>query len=347
MKSVAEWDESYLLNLPTGEHDWLEIKGTKALDFSQPDVKQDQVLNELSKQVSAFSNSGGGTLVYGVTDPIPGQPRAIDDGGVPLVLKGKSTKEWLEDIIPNLVEFPLRRFNVYVILQSSPHSQISNDRCVLLVDLPDSEAAPHQARDKKYYARIGGKSRPISHRMVSDIFSRLKHPTITLLAGLEWDSQRRLVLSVYCRNTGRIYANYVSGFLNYPATINGNTLESVLTLNNPTPDGRRILNFANLHRDIVGIRLGIPAMPHFGKTSGFAGSPPTPYEITRYEPVLPGTTYKVPILSFSTEKQLRTWLDAKGDILRWTLYADSAPEVKSEIKIADIKIPERPSRKAS
>jgi hypothetical protein len=343
MKSVPEWNETYLLNLPTGEHDWLEIKGTKALDFSQRDVKQDDVLNELSKQVSAFSNSGGGIVVYGVTDPVPGQPREIDNGGVPLVLKGKSTKEWLEDVIPNLVEFPLRKFNVYVIQRSSPQSQISNDRCVILVDLPDSEAAPHQARDKKYYARISGKSRPIGHRMVNDIFGRLKHPTITLLAGLEWDRHDGIVLSVYCRNTGRIYANYVSGFLEYPAAIIGNKLEGVVALNQPTPDGRRILNFANLHRDIVGMRPGIPAMPSFGKSSGYGGSPPTPYEITRYQPILPGTTHKLPLLSFSTKKQLRTWLDAKGDTLCWTLYADNAPEVKGEIKIATIKIPEAPA----
>jgi hypothetical protein len=78
------------------------------MDFTIPGVKECDVRNELSKQLSAFSNSGGGTLVYGVADPLPEQPLKVDNGGVSLKCKGKSTKEWIEDLIPNLVEFPLK-----------------------------------------------------------------------------------------------------------------------------------------------------------------------------------------------------------------------------------------------
>jgi len=42
----------------------------------------------------------------------------VDDGGISKSVKGKiSTREWLEDVIPNLVEFPLIEFNVYQITE--------------------------------------------------------------------------------------------------------------------------------------------------------------------------------------------------------------------------------------
>ena len=59
MKPTVDWDESYILNLPPGEHDWVEFKGNRSLDFSLSGVDENNVLNELSKQLSAFANSGG------------------------------------------------------------------------------------------------------------------------------------------------------------------------------------------------------------------------------------------------------------------------------------------------
>src|SRR6266446_361168 len=156
MKPAVEWDEQHIFSLPSGELDWVEFKSSRSLDLTIPGVKESEVRNELSKQLSAFSNSGGGTLVYGITDPVPGQPHNVDLGGVALRCKGKSTKEWLEDIIPNLVEFPLKRFNVHLV-PGQAGSQIANGKGLFLIEIPDSEQAPHQANDKKYYARVGGK----------------------------------------------------------------------------------------------------------------------------------------------------------------------------------------------
>ena len=88
--------------------------------------------------LSAFSNSGGGTLVYGLADPVPEQRQRVDEGGVSLRCKGKSTKEWIEDIIPNLVEFPLKRFNVHVVEGGGAGSQIVKGTGLLLVSFYES-----------------------------------------------------------------------------------------------------------------------------------------------------------------------------------------------------------------
>ena len=73
------------------------------LDLTRPDVKEGNVLDELAKQLSAFANTGGGRIVYGVDNA-----GAIDNGGIARVLKGRQpTKEWLEDLIPALTEFEI------------------------------------------------------------------------------------------------------------------------------------------------------------------------------------------------------------------------------------------------
>ena len=171
MKPPAEWTERDLYDLPLGEFDWLEIKGRKALDLTVPGVVEAQVRESLSKAISAFANTGGGVLVLGLQNP--DDAWRVDDGGVLLNIKGRSTREWLEDVVPELVELRLQRFNVYVVRPTISDSQIGADRGVFLVDVGDSDDAPHQAQDHRYYARVGGKSRPIGHRLVADIFNRV------------------------------------------------------------------------------------------------------------------------------------------------------------------------------
>lgn len=68
MKPYAEWDEDYILGLPPGEHDWIEFKDSRSLDFSLPSGNENNSLKTLSKQISAFANSGGGAVVYGIKE---------------------------------------------------------------------------------------------------------------------------------------------------------------------------------------------------------------------------------------------------------------------------------------
>ena len=93
-KPAKDWTEDDVLALPAGENDSLERKGSKLLDLTIPGVKEDEVLNELAKQLSAFSNAGGGQIIYGVADDC-----TVENGGIASSVKGRqSTKEWLEDV---------------------------------------------------------------------------------------------------------------------------------------------------------------------------------------------------------------------------------------------------------
>ena len=174
-KAPSDWGEADVLALPTHETDEFERKGSKKLDLTLPGVKEGDVLDELAKQLSAFSNTGGGQIIYGVANN-----GAVDAGGVASSVRRKqSTKEWLEDVIPTLTEFEIVGFNVYEITAGSGPSTIENRKGLYVVDVPDSDRVPHQStRDQKYYVRLGGKSRPARHRLIEDIRSRQKYPQL-------------------------------------------------------------------------------------------------------------------------------------------------------------------------
>jgi hypothetical protein len=162
-----KWSEEEVNVLPSGEHDYFERKSGDLLISSDCEVT-------IAKTLSAFANSGGGHLILG----------AKDDGtfdGVGLLHKGRtSTRDWLEQNVPNWLDFPLTGFRVHEV-DRSPISSIPAQRVVVVIDIPDSEQAPHQSqKDKKYYVRAGGRSVPASHRIIEDIRNRARHPNIEL-----------------------------------------------------------------------------------------------------------------------------------------------------------------------
>lgn len=174
-KPVADWDEDDVLSLPS-EGSQIERKGTLLLDLTLSEVQESRVLGAMAKQISAFANSGGGQLIYGINNS--GQ---VDRGGISRIIKGRqSTKEWLEDILPALTEFAVVGINVYEILpRADGHSSIAKDKALYVIDVPDSEKAPHQSKqDWIYYVRLGSKSQPASHRMLEDIRNRARYPLI-------------------------------------------------------------------------------------------------------------------------------------------------------------------------
>jgi hypothetical protein len=335
MREPRDWDEEYLLNLPIGEFDWLEVKGRRGLDITLDRVREKDVLENLSKAISAFANSGGGVIVFGLSNPIT--QWEVDGGGVDLVIKKPNTREWLEDIIPTLVEFPLTSFNVYAIDRLSDSSQIAPGRAVFVIQVPDSEQAPHQAIDKRYYARVGGKSRPIGHRLVADIFGRRRYPQIDLefviesstyweggllLPGQRPEKRRKIELIVQARNIGRVYAQYVNCFIYLP------------TFLVPEPDlqdarveeieGRSYFVWyrANTRRDVLKREL----------------TGPTQYGPSWFDPILPtlAQIWKWELPEDFDESDLRS----DTEIL-WAVYADNAPRRTGSVMIREIEFVSR------
>lgn len=177
------WSEEHLAALEPHEYDFQEFKGSAyVFDPGQQRLRSD-FLDNLSKQVSAFANAGGGRLFLGLDDD------GRIDGGIPRALRPNGTRAWLEDVIPNVVVPPLRAFNVYEVAApahgpgangAAPPSALRPGHAVYVLELPMSEDAPHQARDHRYYLRIAGKSRPMAHHHVLDVLNRTRDPWVVV-----------------------------------------------------------------------------------------------------------------------------------------------------------------------
>jgi len=341
MREPKDWDEEYLLNLPIGEFDWLEVKGRQALDLTLSSVDENDVKSNMSKAISAFANSGGGTLVFGLLNP--NRKWEVDDGGVDLAVKKPSTREWLEDIIPTLVDFPLLSFNVYAIQGKENNSQISEGRAIFIIEISDSEQAPHQATDHRYYVRVGGKSRPIGHRLVADIFGRRSYPKIQLefiaKSSFYYESsfiptfsettleekpkRRKWELVIRAFNSGKIFAQYINCFVSIPAAlVPTDELEFDYTSDDDFEeiDGIKYVTWSkkNTRRDIIEAKA-------FGANQ---------YGSSWFDPVLPN-------LAFSWDWDIFEGFDKEkhGDLkIFWEVYADNAAPQKGFILVRDIEI---------
>jgi hypothetical protein len=166
------WTEAQLQGLEPDEHDYQEFKASPFVERNG-EVAPGFVLR-LSKQVAAFANGHGGRLFIGLDD------RGVIDGGVPIDLKGGGMRAWFEDVIPGSVDPPLTSFNVFEVVRGEGPSAILPGHAVYVLEIPSSDAAPHQAQDYRYYLRIAGKSRPMSHVHIEDVSRRTRTPRLAV-----------------------------------------------------------------------------------------------------------------------------------------------------------------------
>jgi hypothetical protein len=164
LKRIA-WSESNLDELPPGEHDYFERK-SGALFSSIDDF-----LNKLAKTLSALANTGGGHTILGVAD------NGTPDGLPPF--KGRARmRDWLEQKIPDLLDYALQDFRVHEVLPAQP-SRIPVGTVVIVIDVGDSALAPHQSRrDGHYYYRQAGRSVPAPHFYLELLRNRLVSPKV-------------------------------------------------------------------------------------------------------------------------------------------------------------------------
>lgn len=160
------WTEDEIDALPPGEHDYFERKSGRLFEDRQAFLKH------VRKAASAFANSGGGSLVLGVDN------EGVPDGLPPF--EGRtSIRDWLEQKVPGLLDYPLSDFRVHIVERKLEGSRISPEREVVVIDFGDSALAPHQDREAKvYYHRSAGRSEPAPHFYIELLRQRLTHPAL-------------------------------------------------------------------------------------------------------------------------------------------------------------------------
>jgi hypothetical protein len=172
MKPAWEWTEQDILDLITngvGEDLNLEYKWCDAL------LRTDRSKTEISKDVSSFANSAGGTIVYGVVDD-KHVPTAIDEGHNP---RGEITKEWLENVITSTIRPRIDGVRINPVALTSTHP----GRVLYVVYIPQSKR-PHQANDHRFYKRFNFKAAPMEEYEIWDVARRNEAPDLNLTFNL-------------------------------------------------------------------------------------------------------------------------------------------------------------------
>src|SRR2546427_12570629 len=146
MVKPSEWVEADLNALvrdQVGEDVSLEYKACASLQID------DSRKEEVSRDVSAFANSAGGTIVYGMLEnPGTHLPTGLDSGYDPSVI----SKDWLENAIHSRIKPKIEGLHINPV-------QLTDSRAgkvAYVVSVPQSTTA-HQAADRKYYKRYNFK----------------------------------------------------------------------------------------------------------------------------------------------------------------------------------------------
>jgi len=167
MKDAIEWDEADILSLIKDK-----VQESLTLDYKKSDAlaKTEGKKTDMSKDVSAFSNSAGGVILCGMEED-KHYPTKIDVGFDP----NDISKEWIEQVIHSTIHPKIDglRINQIALNQSSP------GKAIYAVTIPAATSrAPHQADDKRYYKRYNFQSVRMEDYEIRDIFRRASTPDL-------------------------------------------------------------------------------------------------------------------------------------------------------------------------
>jgi len=172
MKNPAEWLEEDLLNLiNTGAEESLnlEFKGSSALGDPKSPKTIEHSKTEVSKDVSSFANSVGGTVVYGIDENPKPPHKAVALSPIdPL----QFSKEWLEQVINSRIHPRIQG----LLIRPVELTGINSTKVAYVVVVPQSSTA-HQAHDKRYYRRFNFQSVPMEDYEIRQAMNRTKWPT--------------------------------------------------------------------------------------------------------------------------------------------------------------------------
>ncbi len=184
MKQPWEWEEEdieALIHNGVQESLTLEYKRCAMLDKRYPKNK-----SELSKDVSAFANSAGGTLVYGVEEENH-LPKKIDAGYDPTDI----TREWIEQVINSTIQQRIDGIRIKQIVLNKSNS----GKVIYVVYVPQSKRAPHMAEDHVFYKRYNYQSVAMEEYEVRDVSHRNEMPDLFISFHLSNDQKIDLTFS--------------------------------------------------------------------------------------------------------------------------------------------------------
>jgi Schlafen, AlbA_2 len=159
----------------------LEYKDAAALGKSSPQR------SELCKDVSAFANSAGGQIIYGIQEKDRHPVRVQEADAVDLA---DITREWIEQVIDSNVQPRIQNLRIQPI-------DVAPGRAAYVITILQAMSnAPHQAPDHKYYYRQNFQSVPMEDYQVRDTMRRATTPELFVKLSFKSGTQVELNYSV-------------------------------------------------------------------------------------------------------------------------------------------------------
>lgn len=213
---TAKWNEQRILQMirdGVEESLHLDYKAAGAL------AKTPQRRDEIIKDVTAFANSDGGILIYGVMEHSDKDRRHLPEKIDP-VDRAEFSKEWLEHVIGNSAP-RIPGIKIHPI-------PLGGDRMkgVYVVEIPRGTTA-YQAKDGRYYRRFNFESVFMADYEIRDVMARLDAIEIQLEAHFNLkDPWEESYFLIRLKNTGRRAALRYSCLVKLPLRV-GNKLINI------------------------------------------------------------------------------------------------------------------------
>jgi hypothetical protein len=307
-----------LINNKVEENLHLDYKASGSLE------KNDKKANEISKDVSAFANSDGGVIIYGIKEDSVNKhiPEKIDP-----IKRNEISKEWLEQIIQGRISPRIQGIKIIPITITEPNDVI------YIIDIPKSDTV-HQASDRKYYKRFNFNSEPMYDYEIKDVLNRNKYPKIELefeitIREYEVESnntfpqfglnklqpkelRQEIELDVYARNNGKIFANYIIAYFSFNKKFLKKNKDSQID---------EIVEYScdNTVRDLLDVQY-----------NGFSAN--EKYGPSRHTPLLPRLKFKLKTL------RLNNSFFESPYIIKWVVFADNSEPIYGNIDLRHIEI---------
>lgn len=198
----------------------LDFKAAAALD------KSEKKKDEIAKDVSAFANSDGGVIVYGVTE----KNHCAD--AISYIDGNTITKEWLEQVINSKINKRIAGVQIFPVRFDDKITQ-----SVYVVKIPRSDNVPHMCSDRRYYRRYNFVSVPMEEYEVRDAILRVKKSKLSIVSYY-------LVEKKGYSDTGEAVYSFGVGIKN-----TGSQVETVFKVNSSFTTDTGILKFINFNWD--------------------------------------------------------------------------------------------------